>query len=215
LELPTAGSVAIDGKELGTHRKGETEIRANSKVVNQVRPEVGIVFQQYNLWPHMTVLENVTEAPRRVRRQGRAEAETAARDLLKQVGLEDRANDYPMKLSGGQQQRVAIVRALAMKPAVMLFDEVTSALDPELVGEVLQVMQDLARDGMTMVVVTHEMDFAREVASRVIFMDEGVIVEEGPPEQIFSDPRNPRTRRFLRKVLDRLHATEGTLANHG
>src|SRR4029079_918043 len=125
------------------------------------------VFQQYNLWPHMTVLENITEAPRRVRHQSRAQAESTARQLLRQVGLEDRANEYPMKLSGGQQQRVAIVRALAMKPAVMLFDEVTSALDPELVGEVLQVMRDLARDGMTMVVVTHEMDFAREVASRV------------------------------------------------
>ena len=171
----------------------------------RLRQDMGMVFQQFNLFPHLTVLQNLTLAPRRVRNQGSSEAEALARDLLGKVGLAEMAGRYPSQLSGGQQQRVAIARALAMRPKIMLFDEVTSALDPELVGEVLQVMRQLAADGMTMLVVTHEMGFAREVGDRVIFMDGGAIVESGGPEAIFTAPQQPRTRAFLRKLLEREH----------
>jgi len=167
----------------------------------RLRSEIGMVFQQFNLYPHMTVLENITLAPIKVRRLSKEEAEAIALDLLKKVGIPDKAQAYPGELSGGQQQRVAIARGLAMRPKVMLFDEPTSALDPEMIKEVLDVMKALAREGMTMVVVTHEMGFAREVADRVIFMDEGRIIEQGPPEHFFSSPREERTRAFLEKIL--------------
>jgi polar amino acid transport system ATP-binding protein len=166
-----------------------------------MRAEVGMVFQRFNLFPHMTALQNIIEAPMRVRGMLKAQAVESGHALLRQVGLEDRAHYYPSQLSGGQQQRVAIARALAMNPKVMLFDEATSALDPELVGEVLGVMKTLALEGMTMVVVTHEMGFARDVGDHVVFMDQGVIVEEGPPELIFEQPQHERTRSFLRSVL--------------
>jgi len=184
------GEVVVDGMNV----KDDRALRA-------VRREVGMVFQQFNLFPHMTVLENITLAPMRVRGWSREKAERKALELLERVGILDQAGKYPGQLSGGQQQRVAIARALAMEPKVMLFDEPTSALDPEMVGEVLDVMRDLARGGMTMLVVTHEMGFAREVADRVIFMDGGQIVEEGRPEEIFSRPREERTRSFLQRVL--------------
>jgi polar amino acid transport system ATP-binding protein len=167
------------------------------------REMIGIVFQSYNLFPHMTVLQNIVAAPIRVKGVPRAKAEARARDLLALVGLSDKAREFPVRLSGGQQQRVAIARALAMDPKLMLFDEVTSALDPELVGEVLAAMQQLARDGMTMVVVTHEMSFARDVADRIVFMEGGVIVEEGKPDQMFSAPRTERVRQFLKRYNDR------------
>jgi polar amino acid transport system ATP-binding protein len=169
--------------------------------VNAVRRRIGIVFQSFNLFPHMTVLRNVTLAPTRVLGLERAEAEARARALLARFGLADKEREYPDRLSGGQQQRVAIVRALAMQPDVMLLDEVTSALDPELVGEVLEVIRELAQGGMTMLIATHEMSFAREIASRVCFLDEGVILEQGPPEQIFTKPREERTRRFLERIV--------------
>jgi len=169
--------------------------------INKVREEVGMVFQRFNLFPHMTVLENITLAPMKVRKVSKAEAEKVAMDLLAKVGLTDKAHVYPEQLSGGQQQRVAIARALAMRPKVMLFDEPTSALDPEMIKEVLDVMKTLALEGMTMVVVTHEMGFAREVGDRVIFMDEGKIVEQGTPEQIFNNPQEERTKSFLSKIL--------------
>ncbi|WP_258360540.1 amino acid ABC transporter ATP-binding protein [Moorella sulfitireducens] len=191
LERPTKGEVIIDGISL-------TDPRTD---INAVRQEVGMVFQRFNLFPHKTVLENITLAPIKVRRLPAARAEQQALELLTRVGLRDKADSYPEQLSGGQQQRVAIARALAMQPKVMLFDEPTSALDPEMVGEVLAVMKDLAREGMTMVVVTHEMGFAREVGDRVLFMDEGLIVEEGTPDQIFNNCRNPRTKSFLSKIL--------------
>ena len=191
LEEATSGEIVIDGIVLD---KNETNI-------NAIRREVGMVFQRFNLFPHMTALENIAIAPMKVRKQSRAEAEKIARELLRKVGLEEKALVYPDQLSGGQLQRVAIARALAMRPRIMLFDEPTSALDPEMVGEVLAVMKDLAREGMTMVVVTHEMGFAREVGDRVLFMDEGLIVEEGTPEEIFSNPKNPRTKAFLSKIL--------------
>ncbi|AVX21270.1 amino acid ABC transporter ATP-binding protein, PAAT family (TC 3.A.1.3.-) [Carboxydocella sporoproducens DSM 16521] len=190
LEEATAGEIIVDNIPLTS--------KAN---INAIRQEVGMVFQRFNLFPHMTALQNITLAPIQVRKQSKAEAEKIARELLAKVGLSDKADSYPDQLSGGQQQRVAIARALAMRPKVMLFDEPTSALDPEMVGEVLNVMKDLAREGMTMVVVTHEMGFAREVGDRVIFMDEGRIVEEGTPEQIFQNPQQERTRSFLSKVL--------------
>ncbi|GIH74067.1 amino acid ABC transporter ATP-binding protein [Planobispora longispora] len=195
LEQPTAGKVFVEGVEL-THRDVD---------LDAARRRVGMVFQQFNLFPHMTVLENVTIAQRRVLKRGKAEAERIARDNLDRVGLSEKAASYPAQLSGGQQQRVAIARALAMNPSLMLFDEPTSALDPELVGDVLTVMRKLAEEGMTMLVVTHEMAFAREVADRVVFMDGGVIVEDGPPAQVIGSPQHERTKSFLRRVLDPTH----------
>lgn len=190
LEELTDGEIIIDGIPLNS----ETN-------VNAIRREVGMVFQRFNLFPHMTALENISLAPQIVRSMSKNEAEQAGLELLRKVGLSDKAHEYPERLSGGQQQRVAIARALAMKPKVMLFDEPTSALDPEMVGEVLAVMKDLASEGMTMVVVTHEMGFAREVGDRVIFMDEGIIMEEGAPVEVFANPRNSRTQAFLSKIL--------------
>jgi polar amino acid transport system ATP-binding protein len=180
---------------------GGAEVTGRRVDVNQVRRHIGIVFQAFNLFPHMTVLRNVTLAPIHVLGKSRAEAEGEARALLERFGLGGRADDYPDRLSGGQQQRVAIVRALAMRPDLMLLDEVTSALDPELVAEVLQVIRELAAGGMTMVIATHEMSFARDIADRVCFLDDGVILEEGPPEQILSEPAEPRTRRFLERII--------------
>ena len=191
LERPTGGSVTFDGVDI-------TDPKVN---IDLHRQKMGMVFQHFNLFPHMTILENMTLAPIKLLKKGRAEAEAKARSLLERVGLADRAGAYPSQLSGGQKQRIAIVRALCMEPEVMLFDEPTSALDPEMVGEVLEVMKDLARDGMTMVVVTHEMGFAREVGSRVIFMDGGVIVEENTPAELFANPRSDRLKTFLAKVL--------------
>jgi len=191
LETPTGGSIIFEGNEL-------TGKKVN---LNLHRQKMGMVFQQFNLFPHMSVLDNLTCAPLMLKKCSRAQAEQKAMELLGRVGLADRARDYPGQLSGGQKQRVAIVRALCMEPDVMLFDEPTSALDPEMVGEVLDVMKRLAQEGMTMVVVTHEMGFAREVSNRVLFLDEGVILEEGTPEQIFSNPRSERLRSFLAKVL--------------
>ena len=190
LEEPTSGEIIVDGIVLNSE--------AN---VNAIRREVGMVFQRFNLFPHMTALQNVVLAPEIVRKMKKAEAEKIGLELLTKVGLFDKAGEYPDRLSGGQQQRVAIARALAMKPKIMLFDETTSALDPEMVGEVLAVMKDLAREGMTMVVVTHEMGFAREVGDRVIFMDEGIIMEEGEPNEVFAHPKSSRTQAFLSKIL--------------
>jgi ABC-type polar amino acid transport system ATPase subunit len=184
------------------------EITGKGTDVSRVRQRIGMVFQQFNLFPHLTVLDNLTLAARRIRKLGRAEADARAYVLLAQVGLEEKAHQHPHQLSGGQQQRVAIARALMMVPHVMLFDEVTSALDPELVGEVLVVMRDLARDGMTMVVVTHEMQFAREVGDRLVFMDEGRIVEQGVPADVLDRPREERTRRFLRRSLQLAHSLD-------
>lgn len=191
LEEITSGTVIVDGHD----------VMDKNTDINFVRTEAGMVFQQFNLFPHMTALENVTLGPIRVRKMPKKEAEKLGMQLLASVGLGDKAHVYPDHLSGGQKQRVAIARSLSLKPKVMLFDEPTSALDPELVGEVLEVMKRLGREGMTMVVVTHEMGFAREVADRVIFVDEGVIVEENTPEEIFSNPQNERTKSFLSKVL--------------
>ncbi len=191
LEQPTGGSIYFEG----------IDITNKSVNINAHRMKMGMVFQHFNLFPHMTVLQNMTAAPIKLLKKPKEQARQEALELLKKVGLEDRANDYPNQLSGGQKQRIAIVRALAMNPDVMLFDEPTSALDPEMVGEVLDVMKELAKSGMTMVVVTHEMGFAREVASRVVFIDEGVIKEEGSPEQFFSSPKNERLKAFLSKVL--------------
>lgn len=204
LELPTAGSIYIDGQLLGYHETNGVRRHMRGARLNAMRAEIGMVFQHFNLWPHMTVLENLIEAPMRVRGRPRGDAVDLARDLLAKVGLAEKINEYPLRLSGGQQQRVAIARALAMSPKVMLFDEVTSALDPELVGEVLQLMQKLARDGLTMIVVTHEMDFAREVCDRVVFMDRGQVVESGSPSVVFRTPNDPRTKQFLGRVLHRL-----------
>ncbi len=181
---------------------GGEEVTAPGVDADRVRRGIGIVFQAFNLFPHMTVLRNVTLAPREVLKTPKGEAEAQALELLGRFGLADRADDYPDRLSGGQQQRVAIVRALAMRPQLMLLDEVTSALDPELVGEVLNVIRELAAGGMTMVIATHEMGFAREIASRVCFLDGGVILEQGPPEQIFSAPQVPRTQQFLQRIVD-------------
>jgi ABC-type polar amino acid transport system ATPase subunit len=187
---------------------GDEEITRKGADVTSVRQRVGIVFQQFNLFPHLTALDNLTLAARRIRKMSRRDAEARARELLETVGLEDKAGQHPHQLSGGQQQRVAIARALMMNPEVMLFDEVTSALDPELVGEVLVVMRDLARTGMTMLVVTHEMQFAREVGDRVVFMDEARIVEEGVPVDVLDRPRQQRTRRFLRRSLQLAHSLD-------
>ena len=191
LEEPTAGRVVIEGIDI-------TDPDTN---VDLVRSRIGMVFQSFNLFPHLSVEDNLTIAQRRVRKRSRDEARKVARANLERVGLSDKVNAYPAHLSGGQQQRVAIARALSMDPDMMLFDEPTSALDPELVGEVLEVMRDLAAEGMTMMVVTHEMGFAREMAHRVVFMDEGLVVEEGPPDQLFDSPRTDRLRTFLSKVL--------------
>ena len=190
LEEPTSGEVSVDGIVLD----GEANI-------NKVREEVGMVFQRFNLFPHMTVLQNIMLAPIKVRHVAKQEAEETARKLLARVGLADKADAYPSQLSGGQQQRVAIARALAMKPKVMLFDEPTSALNPEMVGEVLDVMRKLAEEGMTMVIVTHEMGFAREVGDRLLFVDDGRIIEQGDPKEVFEHPKEERTRLFLSKVL--------------
>jgi polar amino acid transport system ATP-binding protein len=191
LENPTGGNIFFEGEDI-TDKKSD---------VNLHRQKMGMVFQQFNLFPHMTVLKNMTLAPMKLLKKSKAEAEAKAMELLKMVGLEDRADAYPSQLSGGQKQRVAIVRALCMEPEVMLFDEPTSALDPEMVGEVLDVMKQLAAGGMTMVVVTHEMGFAREVGSRVVFIDEGIIMEENSPEEFFSNPKSERLQSFLAKVL--------------
>lgn len=201
LERITSGRVYIDGELVDERVSGKDQLKISHKKVSEICAELGMVFQRFNLFPHMTVLQNVIEAPITVKKVPREEAVATAIELLRKVGLEDKKDEYPSRLSGGQQQRVAIARALAMKPKIMLFDEPTSALDPELVGEVLEVMKELAREGMTMVVVTHEMGFAKEVASRVIFMDKGEILEENSPEQIFSNPKHERTRAFLQKVL--------------
>jgi polar amino acid transport system ATP-binding protein len=192
LETPTSGQVLIDGIDI-CHRDCDLDL---------VRRRIGMVFQQFNLFPHLSALDNVTIAQRKVLRRSAQEAHEVAMAMLDRVGLTDKAAAYPAHLSGGQQQRVAIARALAMNPEMMLFDEATSALDPELVGEVLDVMRQLASEGMTMLVVTHEMGFARRVADRVVFMDQGVICEEGPPEQVLGDPVQPRTRQFLQQVLE-------------
>jgi len=191
LEKPTAGQVFFRGQCI-------TDPHIN---VNEVRREMGMVFQRFNLFPHMSVIDNITLGPTKVRGVSIDEARQTARDLLKKVGIAEKENAYPSELSGGQQQRVAIARALAMKPTAMLFDEATSALDPEMIGEVLDVIRNLAEEGMTMVVVTHEMGFAREVGDRILFMDEGLILEEGPPQQVLERPQNPRTQAFLSKVL--------------
>ena len=191
LEKPNGGEIIFNGEDL-------TKPRTN---LNLHRQKMGMVFQQFNLFPHMTVLENLTCAPVMLKKMTQAQAEEKAMELLGRVGLADRANEYPNKLSGGQKQRVAIVRALCMDPEVMLFDEPTSALDPEMVGEVLDVMKDLARKGMTMIVVTHEMGFAREVSNRVLFMDEGIIMEDNAPQELFSNPQCDRLKSFLSKVL--------------
>ena len=191
LEMPTSGSIVFEGHEI-------TDPKVN---INIHRQKMGMVFQQFNLFPHMTVLGNMTLAPMKLLKMSKEDAEKKALALLERVGLADRASAYPSQLSGGQKQRVAIVRALCMNPDVMLFDEPTSALDPEMVGEVLDVMKNLAKEGMTMAVVTHEMGFAREVADRVIFMADGKIEEEGTPEEIFTNPRNPRTQQFLQSIL--------------
>ena len=190
LEEPTSGDITVDNMKLDKHAD-----------INKIRENIGMVFQRFNLFPHMTVLENIVLAPTKVLKISRDEAISTAMDLLQSVGLTEKANSYPSQLSGGQQQRVAIARALAMKPKVMLFDEPTSALDPEMVTEVLDVMKSLANQGMTMVVVTHEMGFAREVGDRVLFVDEGRIIEEGTPKEIFENPKQERTKLFLSKIL--------------
>jgi polar amino acid transport system ATP-binding protein len=191
LETPTSGEIIFEDENVT--KKGTD--------INKIREKMGMVFQQFNLFPNMKVIDNITLAPIKVKRQDENSAKETAHRLLKKIGLEDKADVYPNQLSGGQKQRIAIARALAMSPDVMLFDEPTSALDPEMVGEVLNVMKELAGEGMTMVVVTHEMGFAREVGSRILFMDDGKIVEEGKPKDIFSNPKNPRTKDFLSKVL--------------
>jgi len=191
LEYPTSGEIIFEGISI-TDKKND---------INKQRQKMGMVFQQFNLFPHMTVLENITLAPIKVKGLPEKEAEDIAMKLLKRIGLQDKAKAYPNQLSGGQKQRIAIARALAMEPDVMLFDEPTSSLDPEMVGEVLDVMKELAAEGMTMVVVTHEMGFAKEVGTRVLFMDDGMIVEQNSPKELFSNPKHPRTKEFLAKIL--------------
>jgi polar amino acid transport system ATP-binding protein len=197
LEEPTAGIIDVGGvrMEVGP------ALRARREQINQIRRRCGMVFQEFNLFPHLSVLENVIEAPCTVKGESRKVASDRAKELLARVGLEEKADEYPIRLSGGQKQRVAIARALAMQPDIMLFDEPTSALDPELIGEVLSAMRDLAKDGMTMVVVTHEMGFAREVANRMVFMHEGELIEDGPPSRVINSPSDERTKRFLEAVL--------------
>ncbi|GAA2871069.1 polar amino acid transport system ATP-binding protein [Nonomuraea rubra] len=201
LETIDGGSIHVDGELIGFEASGGKVRHLRKKEITRQRREIGMVFQQFNLFPHMTVLQNVVEAPVGVRGEPRDQARERAHALLRRVGLEDKAGNYPRQLSGGQQQRVAIARALAMRPKLMLFDEPTSALDPELVGEVLATMKGLAEDGLTMIVVTHEIGFAREVADRVVFMDEGVVVESGTPAEVLDDPSSPRTKAFLSRVL--------------
>ncbi|MCP2239185.1 amino acid ABC transporter ATP-binding protein [Thermoanaerobacterium thermosaccharolyticum] len=191
LEEPTKGDIYIEGEKINDKKAD----------INKIRQKVGMVFQHFNLFPNMTAIDNITLAPVKVKKMDKKDAEDIAIKLLKKVGLEDKRDSYPVKLSGGQKQRLAIARALAMQPDVMLFDEPTSALDPEMVKEVLNVMKELANEGMTMIVVTHEMGFAREVADRVIFVDDGVIVEEGTPKEVFENPKSPRTREFFSKIL--------------
>ncbi len=191
LEVPTSGEIWFDGKLVDSKKRE----------INKVRQKMGMVFQHFNLFPHLSILDNITIAPIKLGLMNKKQAEERGRALLERIGLSDKANAYPSQLSGGQKQRIAIVRALAMNPEVLLFDEPTSALDPEMVGEVLELMKELAREGMTMVVVTHEMGFAKEVGSRILFIDEGKIAEEAPPEEFFSSPKNPRLRDFLSKVL--------------
>jgi len=192
METPTSGEIFFEGKNITS---------AKPKEVDKIRQKMGMVFQHFNLFPHLTILDNITLAPVKLKLMSKAEAEKKAIELLERVGLADKAKSYPAQLSGGQKQRIAIVRSLAMNPDVLLFDEPTSALDPEMVGEVLDLMRQLADEGMTMVVVTHEMGFAREVASRVLFMDEGRIVEQNTPQEFFANPKNPRLKEFLSKVL--------------
>jgi polar amino acid transport system ATP-binding protein len=201
LERVTAGRLYVDGVLVGYAERGGKLHELHPREAAKQRRDIGMVFQHFNLFPHMTALDNITEAPIRVKKQSKDQAVANARRLLEQVGLAEKAKAYPAQLSGGQQQRVAIARALAMEPKLMLFDEPTSALDPELVGEVLDVMKDLARGGMTMIVVTHEMGFAREVADELVFMDDGAVVEHGPPLDILNSPREVRTKAFLSKVL--------------
>ncbi|MEV4556045.1 amino acid ABC transporter ATP-binding protein [Kitasatospora sp. NPDC049285] len=201
LEKINAGRLYVDGELVGYRQKGDRLYELRDREVALKRRDIGMVFQRFNLFPHMTALENVIEAPVQVKRESRGEAKERAMALLERVGLADKAKSYPSQLSGGQQQRVAIARALAMKPKLMLFDEPTSALDPELVGEVLDVMRGLAEEGMTMIVVTHEMGFAREVGDALVFMDGGVVVESGHPREVLTNPQHERTRAFLSKVL--------------
>ncbi len=201
LERVDGGRLSVDGQLVGYRQKGDKLYELKLKEAAFQRQEIGMVFQRFNLFPHLTAVENIILAPMRVKGLSKAKATARAKELLERVGLGDKGDAYPAHLSGGQQQRVAIARALAMDPKLMLFDEPTSALDPELVGEVLDVMKELAKSGMTMIVVTHEMGFAREVADTLVFMDEGVVVEAGPPRQILSDPQHDRTKAFLSKVL--------------
>jgi polar amino acid transport system ATP-binding protein len=206
METLTGGRIWVGGELIGIEERSGRLHTRNDKDIARQRSRIGMVFQRFNLFPHMTALENVTEAPKKVKKVSKAQAQSDAMELLEMVGLKDRATYYPAQLSGGQQQRVAIARALAMKPELMLFDEPTSALDPELVGEVLRVMRDLARNGTTMIVVTHEMGFAREVADRVVFMDAGVVVEEGSPNDVLLNPREERTKAFLSRVKQEAEA---------
>jgi polar amino acid transport system ATP-binding protein len=201
LEVPDRGAIFVDGELIGYRRVGDALHELSDRELARQRLASGMVFQRFNLFGHLTALQNVIEGPVAVQRQSRREAAEEALALLERVGLADKREAYPIELSGGQQQRVAIARALAMRPKLMLFDEPTSALDPELVGEVLDVMRDLAGSGMTMVVVTHELGFAREVADRVVFMDRGAVVEEGPPQEVLNQPRHPRTKEFIAAVL--------------
>jgi polar amino acid transport system ATP-binding protein len=201
LEKINAGRLWVDGNLVGYRQEGDKLYELKEKEISKKRAEIGMVFQRFNLFPHMTALENIIEAPCQVRRVSKDAARERARKLLDQVGLAEKTDVYPAQLSGGQQQRVAIARALAMDPKLMLFDEPTSALDPELVGDVLEAMKQLARDGMTMIVVTHEMGFAREVGDQVVFMDQGVVVEKGVPTEVFANPRHERTKAFLSRIL--------------
>ncbi|MGC1409059.1 MAG: amino acid ABC transporter ATP-binding protein [Acetobacteraceae bacterium] len=208
LETIDDGTIHFEGKPVFRYKKNGKIVADPDRRIETIRAQIGMVFQSFNLFPHLTALGNVIEAPVHVLREPPADAKARGLALLTKVGLAEKAGSYPHQLSGGQQQRVAIARALAMNPKLMLFDEATSALDPELVGDVLRVMRQLASEGMTMIVVTHEMDFAREVADRVVFMDSGNIVEEGPPSTVFTNPRSPRTRQFLQSILNRSGGTE-------
>ena len=201
LEEPTGGAIVFDGVDITKKKYKDASGKTVKLDIDQLRQKMGMVFQHFNLFPHMTILDNMVLAPMKVKGMGREDAKAKALALLERVGLGDRAEAYPIQLSGGQKQRVAIVRALAMEPEVMLFDEPTSALDPEMVGEVLDVMKELAKEGMTMVVVTHEMGFAREVGNRILFMADGMLLEQGTPDEIFGQPKNPRLKDFLAKVL--------------